>query len=87
VVCVDTMTKWVEIGTIPVHDSRSTAGWFHEHIICRYGVPSVVRSDLGTEYQGRFHEYLVSLGVKHRPISTMNPRANGQVECFNRVVK
>ena len=27
------------------------------------------------------------MGVLHRPIATMNPRANGQVERFNRTIK
>ena len=47
----------------------------------------MVRSDQGIEYRGKFHDYLVALGVVHRPIATMNPRANGQVERFNRTIK
>ena len=76
-VCVDVTTKWAEVGTIPVLDSHHTAQWFHANVVCRYGVPQLVRSDQGTEYQGDFHNYLLSLGVCHRPIATMNPRANG----------
>lgn len=49
-VCVDTMSKWVEVGPIMTLDSLSTATWFHDHIVCRFGVPDVVRSDMGTEY-------------------------------------
>jgi hypothetical protein len=45
IVSVDATTKWVEIGTIPVLDSHHTTQWVHDHIICRFGVPDVIRSD------------------------------------------
>lgn len=47
----------------------------------------MVRTDRGTEYAGRFAGYCKSEGIVQRLISTMNPRANGQVERMVRVVK
>jgi hypothetical protein len=76
VVAVDPFTKWVEAA--PIHkDSYNTASWFHREVVCRYGVPTIVRSDRGTEYSGEFDLYLKGQGVEHRRIATMNPRANG----------
>lgn len=77
IVCVDPFSKWVELAVLPELDSTNTATWFFDEIICRYGVPTIVRSDQGREYWGDFHSMLVRLGVKHRPIATMWPRANG----------
>ena len=60
---------------------------FHKHITCRFGVPSIVRVDRGTEYAGEFSKYLRSLGVVISLISTAHPRSNGIVERYNRVLK
>lgn len=49
-IAIDAFSKWMEINYIKEHDSYHTAAWFHEHILCRYGTPSVVRSDQGIEY-------------------------------------
>lgn len=87
VLAICAFSKWPELGIIPNHDSESVTRWFHEQVVCRYGCPSLVRSDQGTEYQGAFHEYLVMNGIKHRPVATFNPRANGLVERYNAVVK
>ncbi len=77
----------MEIGRLPKLNSHETATFFHAEIVCRYGVPTAVRSDRGTEYAGRFQRYLDLMGVRHRYIATMNPRANGQVERMVRSVK
>ena len=76
-VAVDPFTKWVEAGAVPTLNSHETAFWFHREITCRYGIPAVVRSDKGLEFQGEFANYLKRYGVLQRTIATMNPRANG----------
>jgi hypothetical protein len=60
VVSVDLFTKWVEAGTVPLKNAYETALWFHREIVCRYGLPSVVRTDRGTEYSGVFDGYIKS---------------------------
>jgi hypothetical protein len=87
IVCVDPFSKWVEIAVLPELDSSNSATWFYDEIICRYVVPCVVRSNQGREYCGDFHDLLLRLGVKHRPIATMWPRANGQAERYVALVK
>lgn len=64
IVCVDAFSKWVEIGTFDRLLSTSVMDWFHENIVCRYGVPVVVRCDNGKEFQGDFKLYLQSMGVR-----------------------
>ncbi len=87
IVCVCAASKWVEAWPVVQLTSHVAAALFHLHVTCRFGVPRVVRSDRGREFQGRFKEYLAGLGVDQRLISTAHPRANGLVERYNKVVK
>ena len=87
VVAVDPTTRWVELGAVPHLTSHEVTIWFHTEIVCRYGLPCVVRSDKGGEYKGEFDRYMRRNGVQHRFTSTMNPRANGLVERVNRIIK
>ena len=47
----------------------------------------VVQTDKGSEYKGEFDMYMHRNRVEHQFIATMNPHANGLVECVNRVIK
>ena len=58
-------------------DAETIRRWFHENIVCRYGLPSIVRTDGGSKFKGAFHHYLLESGVRQRVISTQNPCANG----------
>lgn len=52
-----------------------------------FGVPKRLISDRATSFTAKkFKEYLHSLGVKHILNATATPRANGQVERYNRTV-
>ena len=73
VICVDCFSKWVELGVVESHSSADTWRWFYESIICRYGVPYVVRSDQGLEYKGEFDEGCKEWGIQNRRASTRYP--------------
>ena len=45
VIAIDAWTKWVEYRIITPLDSHETSRFLHEDIICRYGVPAVIRCD------------------------------------------
>ena len=49
-------------------------------MICRYGVPTCLRVDRGSEFKGKVVRYCKSMGIALTPIATQNPRANGMVE-------
>ena len=53
-VCIEHFTKWVELIPLPSKSSAYVATSFLENIISRYGVPAVVLTDQGTEFQGEF---------------------------------
>ena len=68
-------------------DSRETAKFLYEEIVCRYGVPTFIRCDQDTEFEGDFSRLCVDLGIVRRCISSLNPRANGLIERYNREIK
>ena len=58
IVAICVFSKWVEIGLLPRLTSAETTRWFHDTIVCRFGVPAAVRSDRGSEFRGDFAAYL-----------------------------
>ena len=58
IVAVCTYTKWVEAGTLTGKSAKETADWVHANIVCHFRVTLVIRMDQGTEFAGRFKEYL-----------------------------
>ena len=63
VVAVDAWSKWMEYRIINPLDSRETARFLYEEIVCCYGVPTFVRTDAGTEFQGDFSRLCSELGI------------------------
>jgi len=54
IICKHFFSKWIEMGVTRSHSAKEVWGCFYGNIICRYGIPYVVRSDQGTEYKGEF---------------------------------
>ena len=86
-VCIDTYTMWIEAFALVDKTASIITQCFHKHITCCFGVPSVVQSGRGTEFHGRFHHYLTSLGMTHSVIAMAHPRTNGIVERYNACIK
>ena len=62
-VAVDPFSKWIEARPIPSKHSWRVAEFLWEEIVCRWGRPSWVRTDNGTEFAGSFEALVGSLGV------------------------
>ena len=77
VLMVDTFSKWVEIEAVPNKSALEMMKAMHKAIVCRYGIPTAIRTDKGTEYSGIFADYCEYLGIRQQVISTSHPRANG----------
>ena len=86
-VCINPFSRWLEIGALPSLNSHEVAQWFHNEIVCRYGLSLIVWSDKGSKYKGEFYAYLRINGVDLGFMATMKPRSNGLVEHANRVTK
>ena len=87
IVGIDPFTRWLEMAALPDKSAARVVTWFHEQIVCRYGTPTAVRTDNGTEFLGDFDAYLRSWGIQHQLCSVRNPRANGLVERLNGTIK
>lgn len=85
-VVVDGFTKYIIIK--PVRDTKSaTTIKVFKEFVGYFGVPTRLITDKGTSFtSGMFKEFVVSHGIKHIMNAVATPRANGQVERFNRTI-
>lgn len=85
-VIIDGFTKFIILA--PVKSTKSSHSikvmkkYFHT-----FGVPTRLISDRGSSFTSKlFREYIHSLGIKHILNAVATPRANGQVERYNRTI-
>jgi transposase InsO family protein len=82
-VAIDKFTKWPE-ATPVVSITQSAVVAFLKSIVCRFGVPSRIITDNGTQFTSRiFQEYCEGIGTQLCFASVAHPRSNGQVERAN----
>ncbi|CAB3248007.1 unnamed protein product [Arctia plantaginis] len=83
---IDSFTKFINIR--PVRDTKSTTAIrvLKEHFSL-FGTPSRLITDRGTCFtSGKFKTFINTSGIKHILNAVATPRANGQVERFNRTI-
>jgi transposase InsO family protein len=82
-VAIDKFTKWPE-ATPVVSITQGAAVAFLKSIICRFGVPSHIITDNGTQFTSQlFQEYCEGIGTQLCFASVAHPKSNGQVERAN----
>ena len=85
VVSIDYFTKWVEAEPLATITEKSIRSFVWRNIICRYGIPRVLVSDNGKQFDNRaFRDFYSELGIKNHYSSPAHPHAIGQVEVTNR---
>ena len=52
-VMVDCFTRWTEAFPLPDKTAQSVADAFFNQVVCRFGMPSVIHSDQGREFENR----------------------------------
>ena len=63
---------------------KSIRTFVWRNIICRYGIPKVLISDNGKQFDNSaFRNFCLELGIKNHYSSPAHPQANGQVEVTN----
>ena len=63
VMVVCPFSKWVEVGILPIKHSSTVGGWVHAELLCRYGLPQVIRLDCSAEFRGAFEVNLQDMGL------------------------
>ena len=88
-VVVDRLTKQsIFIPTTDEVTSAELATLFVQHVFAKYGVPSHVTSDRGTEFVSRFFRSLgTALDMKLHFTSGYHPEADGQTERVNQTLE
>jgi transposase InsO family protein len=82
-VAIDKFTKWPE-ATPVVSITQGAIVTFLKSIVCRFGVPSRIITDNGTQFTSWiFQEYCEGIGTQLCFASVAHPRSNGQVERAN----
>jgi hypothetical protein len=82
-VAIDKFTKWPK-ATPVVSITQSAAVAFLKSIVYRFGVPSRIITDNGTQFTSRvFQEYCEGISTRLCFASVAHPRSNGQVERAN----
>ena len=86
--CIDRFTRWPE--AIPIVDTsaETIAKTFFAQWISRYGSPTTVTTDRGSQFESQLFNEFVRLTGTHRTRTTAyHPQANGMVERLHRQLK
>ena len=86
-VMVDYFSQWTEACPLPDKTALSVADAFFQHIVCRFGMPSVIHLDQGREFENKLMQELCLLCGAHKTRTTpYHPESDGMVERFNRTL-
>ena len=87
VVRIDYFIKWVEAEALATITEKNIRNFVWRNIICRYGIPRVLISDNGKQFDNSvFRDFCSELGIKNHYLSPPHSQANGQVEATNRTL-
>ena len=77
----------MEACPLPDKTAWSVADAFFQHIVCRFGMPMVIHSDQGREFENKVMQELCFLYDSHKPRTTpYHPKSNDLVKRFNRTL-
>ena len=86
-VMVDCFSRWTEACPLPDKTAHSVADAFFNQVVCRFGMPSVIHSDQGREFENKIMQELCILCGSHKTRTTpYHPESDGMVERFNRTL-
>ena len=83
----DYFTKWVEAYPMKDMEAQTVAEIFVTEFVSRMGVPMIVHSDQGRNFESRLFRQMCNLfGIKKTRTTAFRPASNGLVERFNRTL-
>ncbi|CAK5091390.1 unnamed protein product [Meloidogyne enterolobii] len=84
---VDSFSKWAIALPIRNQTESTISDIFMKEIICRFGIPSKIVTDQGTQFMSAtFQDLANTLKFRHQPTTAYHQSANGMVERFNRTL-
>ena len=84
---VDHFTKHVEVYPLDNKEAFSVARVFLNELVSRFGVPYLIHTDQGTNFESNlFKEIGKLLGIAKTRTSPYHPQCDGQVERMNRTI-
>ena len=84
---VDCFSRWTEACPLPDKTALAVADAFFQHIVCRFGMPFVIHSDQGREFENKVMQELCLLCGAHKTRTPpYHPESDGLVERFNRTL-
>lgn len=85
-VIIDAFTKFINLTAVRNTKSSTSIRVFKEHF-SYFGTPTRLITDQGTSFTSKlFKSFVVTAGIKHICNAVATPRANGQVERYNRTI-
>lgn len=83
---IDGFSKFIFVRAVKNTKSKTTIKAL-EDVFSNFGCPKIIISDQGTSFtSSEFKGFLESLGIKHVLNAVATPRANGQIERYNRTI-
>ena len=84
---IDYFTKWVEAEPLATITEKSIRTFVWRNIICKYGIPRVLVSDNGKQFDNSaFRDFCSELGIRNHYSSPAHPQVNRQVEVTNQTL-
>ena len=78
---IDRNSSWFEAIPLATTYAIQIASLFYKHWICRFGIPEVVVSDQGVQFESYiFKDMLRRVGIEKRRTAPYTPQTNGKVE-------
>ena len=86
IVAVDYFTKWAEAEPLATITTKKVINFVVRKLICRFGLPQTIITDNGTQFES-FKDFCQKYHINKRFSAVAHPKANGQVEAVNKILK
>jgi transposase InsO family protein len=87
IVVISDYTKWTESHPMPNMEASTVANILITQVVTRFGIPSVMHSDQGGQFESQlFTEMCSLLQIQKTRTTPYHPKSDGMVERFNKTL-